>query len=145
MAMGEEVTLTVRARSPYSVPVQFHLPAHDGFAGLASHDVTDVAATGAAGPLRTTTREPHLRADRAGTLVIGRIRARQGGVEVATDPIGVTVDSGAPGVLAGLSPIARALLDAAPPPRDPDRVSLSIVVPAETVTAGEQADVAASP
>jgi len=65
-------------------------------------------------------------------------------VEVSTDPIAVTVDSGAPGVFAGLSPIARALLDAAPPPRDPDRVSLSIVVPSDTVTVGEQVDVVAA-
>jgi len=144
VAMGEELTLTVRARSRSSVAVQFQLPTLDGFAVLASHDVTDVAVSGAAGPLRTTTRELRLRADRAGTLVIGRISARQGSVEVSTDPIAVTVDSGAPGVFAGLSPIARALLDAAPPPRDPDRVSLSIVVPSDTVTVGEQVDVVAA-
>ncbi|HXI33832.1 MAG TPA: BatD family protein [Gemmatimonadales bacterium] len=144
VAMGEELTLTVRARSRSSVPVQFQLPTLDGFSVLASHDVTDVAVSGAAGPLRTTTRELRLRADHAGTLVIGRIRARQGTLEMSTDPIGVTVDSGAPGVLAGLSPIARALLDAAPPPRDPDRVSLSIVVPSDTVTVGEQVDVVAA-
>ena len=144
MAMGEQLTLTVRARTRSAVPVQFQLPTLDGFSVLASHDVTDVAVTGAGGPQRTTTRELTLRADHAGTLVIGRIRARQGAVEVSTDPIGVTVDSGAPGVLAGLSPIARALLDAAPPPRDPERVSLSIVVPSDTVSVGEQVDVVAA-
>ena len=144
VALGEELTLTVRARTRSDLPVQFQLPALDGFSVLSSHDVTDVSVTGAAGPLRTTVRELRLRTDRAGTLVIGRIRVRQGTVEMATDPIAVTVDSGAPGVLAGLSPIARTLLDAAPPPRDPDHVSLSIVVPADTVTVGQQVDVVAA-
>ncbi len=144
VALGEELTLTVRARTRSAVPLQFELPALDGFSVLSAHDVTDVSVTGAAGPLRTTVRELRLRADRAGTLVIGRIRARQGAVEMSTAPIAVTVDSGAPGVLAGLSPIARTLLDAAPPPRDPDRVSLSIVVPADTVTVGQQVDVVAA-
>ena len=106
VAMGEELTLTVRARSRSSIPVQFQLPALDGFAVLASHDGTDVAVSGAGGPLRTTTRALRLRADRAGTLVIGRIRARQGGVEVSTDPIGVTVDSGAPASNASASSAA---------------------------------------
>ena len=72
VALGEELTLTVRARTRSSVPVQFQLPTLDGFAVLASHDVTDVSITGTAGPLRTTTRELRLRADRAGTLVIAR-------------------------------------------------------------------------
>src|SRR5258708_12612287 len=103
MAMGEEVTLTVRARSRSSVPVQFQLPTLDGFAVLASHDVTDVAVTGAAGPLRTTTRELHLRADRAGTLVIARIRPRPGTTAMMTHPICVTPHPASP----------------SPPPRPP--------------------------
>src|SRR5207244_256870 len=82
--------------------------------------------------------ELQLRATKVGTLLIGAVHARQGRVIVATDPIVVTVDSGAAGGPPALTPLARALVDAAPPPERTDRVALTVVVPTDTVLAGQQ-------
>src|SRR6266705_1210838 len=94
--------------------------------------------------VRTTVRELQLRATKVGTLLIGAVHARQGRVLVATDPIVVTVDSGAAGGPPALTPLARALVDAAPPPERTDRVALTVVVPTDTVLAGQQLDVVAT-
>src|SRR5579859_1424920 len=146
--VGEELTLTVRARTRTADPVQIVLPALNGFAIVGSRDMTEVAINGgtAGGSIRTTIRELQLRAQQAGALLIGPVRARQGAGVVSTDPILVTVDSAADRSALTLSPLARSLLESARPPvsRRADRVALSMLVPSDTVFAGQQVDLIAA-
>jgi len=144
LTAGEELRLTVRARSRTAEPVTVVLPALTGFAITGSREVTEVTIEGLGAPVRTTTRELALRAQRPGTLVIGPVRVRQGGHEVATAPITVTVDSAAVGLATALSPIARGLLDAAPPPARNDQVAVTVIVPGDSVLVGQQVDVIAA-
>ena len=144
LTAGEELHLTVRARSRTAEPVTVVLPALTGFAITGSREVTEVTIEGLGAPVRTTTRELALRAQRPGTLVIGPVRVRQGGHEVATAPITVTVDSAAVGLATALSPIARGLLDAAPPPARNDQVAVTVIVPGDSVLVGQQVDVIAA-
>ena len=57
LATGEELTLTVRARTRSAEPVGLTLPALTGFAIVGSREVTEVSLEGTLGPTRTTTRE----------------------------------------------------------------------------------------
>ena len=146
LRVGEELMLTVRARTRSTDPVEIMLPTLNGFAIVGSRDMTEVAITGGAGSIRTTVRELQLRAQQAGALLIGPVRAKQGASVVSTDPILVTVDSAADRSTVALSPLARSLLETAPPPvsRRPDRVALTILVPSDTVFAGQQVDLIAA-
>src|SRR5436309_5682276 len=84
---GEELTLTIRARSRSAEPVALTLPGLTGFTIVASRDVTEVTLEGVGGPVRTMTREVRLKTQRPGTLVIGPVRVRQGLREIATPPL----------------------------------------------------------
>jgi hypothetical protein len=139
---GEELTLTIRARSRATDPVEIMVPSLNGFAVVGTRDMTEVSFNGASGSIRTTVRELQLRAQQPGALLIGPVRARQGVSIVATDPILVTVDSAADRTASTLSPLARSLLESTPPPvsRRADRVALTMLVPSDTVYAGEQVD-----
>ncbi|HVH10883.1 MAG TPA: BatD family protein [Gemmatimonadales bacterium] len=141
---GDEVTLTVRARTRSADPVTFVLPALTGFTIVGSREVSDVTLEVLGGPVRSTTRELELRTERPGALVIGPVRVRYGGHEVATARLTVTVDSATPRLASALSPIARRLLDAARPPRDDDRVALTVILPGESILVGQQLDVIAA-
>ncbi|HUL03101.1 MAG TPA: BatD family protein [Gemmatimonadales bacterium] len=141
LTVGDALVLTVRARTRSSEPVTFTMPSFAGFAIVGTREITDVSVgvvPGAAA--RTTVRQLTLRAERAGGLVIGAVRARQGNLVLATEPITITVDR-ATGAAAVLTPPARALLDAAPPPASGDQVALTVLVPADTVLAGQQLDI----
>src|SRR5207249_6290335 len=98
------------------------------------------------GSIRTTVRELTLRAQQPGALLIGPVRARQGGSIVATDPILITVDSAADRMTSTLSPLARSLLEATPAPvsRRADKVALTMLVPSDTLIAGQQVDLIAA-
>jgi len=146
LRVGEELTLTIRARSRAADPVEIMLPPLTGFAIVGSRDMTEVAIGGASGSVRTTVRELQLRAQQPGALLIGPVRARQGVSVVATDPILVTVDSAADRTATTLSPLARSLLESTPPPvsRRADRVALTMLVPSDTVYTGEQVDLIAA-
>lgn len=144
VAAGEEVTLTVRARTRSAEPVTVVLPALAGFAILGSREVTEVAVAGTGAPVRTVTRELQLRAERPGALVIGPVRIRQGDAEVATAPLVVTVDSSAAARADLVSPLARRLVETAPPPPRGDQVALTLVVPSDSVLLGQQLDVVAA-
>lgn len=150
LTVGDELMLTVRARTRSAEPIELTLPPLNGFAIVGSRDLTEVAMSGTAGSVRTTVRELQLRAEQPGALLIGPVRARQGQSVVATDPILVTVDSASNRVAAALSPLARALLESAPPPapaqssRRADRVALTMLVPSDTVLAGQQVDLIAA-
>lgn len=147
LRVGEELLLTVRARTRTADQVEIILPPLTGFAVVGSRDMTEVAFSGGTGggSLRTTVRELQLRAQQAGALLIGPVRARQGASVVSTDPILITVDSAANRAALSLSPLARALLESTPPPasRRADRVALTIMVPSDTVFAGQQVDLIA--
>src|SRR5438445_467988 len=141
---GEELTLTIRARSRSAEPVALTLPGLTGFTIVASREVTEVTLEGVGGPVRTMTREVRLSTQRPGTLVIGPVRVRQGLREIATPPLTVTVDSAAAGLATAVSPIARRLIEAAPPPAHNDRVALSLILPGDSVLVGQQLDVIAA-
>src|SRR5204862_2060838 len=146
LRVGEQLLLTIRARSRAADPVQIMLPTLNGFAIEGSRDMTEVAFSGAGGSIRTTVRELQLRAQQPGALLIGPVRARQGQSVVATDPILITVDSAANQIAVALSPLARALLETTPAPlsRRADRVALTMLVPSDTVYAGQQVDLIAA-
>src|SRR6267378_1448289 len=141
---GEELTLTIRARSRSADPVAVALPGLTGFTIVGSREVTEVALEEVGGPVRTITRELRLKTQRPGTLVIGPVRVRQGARETATPPLTVTVDSAATGLATAVSPIARRLIAAAPPPAHNDRVVLSLILPGDSVLVGQQLDVIAA-
>ena len=141
LTVGEALVLTIRTRTRATQPLTFTLPPLAGFAIVATHEVTDVSVGAGTGDmLRTTVRQLTLRADRAGRLVIGAVRAQQGRTTATTPPIAVTVDS-AVGRAASLSPLARTLLDAALPPARDDQVALTVVVPRDSVPVGRQFDI----
>ncbi len=141
---GEELTLTVEARTRSAEPVVVTLPALSGFTIAGSREVTEVTVEGVGSPVRTTTRQLQLRAQRPGTLVIGPVRVRQGRREVATPSLTVTVDTAAAGLATVLSPIARGMIVAAAPPAQSDRVALTVLIPGDTVLVGQQVDVVAA-
>ena len=146
LRVGEELMLTVRARTRSTDPVEIMLPTLNGFAIVGSRDMTEVAISGGAGSMRTTVRELQLRAQQPGALLIGPVRAKQGASVVSTDPILVTVDSAADRSTVALSPLARSLLETAPPPlsRRSDRVALTMLVPSDSVFTGQQVDLIAA-
>ncbi|MGH7671698.1 MAG: BatD family protein, partial [Gemmatimonadales bacterium] len=150
LMVGEEVTLTVQARSRSAESFQIVLPPLAGFAIVGSRDLTEVSTSGTAGPMRTTMRELKLRAEQPGALLIGPVRVRQGASATSTYPILISVDSTTTGVATALSPLARALLETAPSPPLPqpsgrdDQVALTIIVPDDTVLVGQQVDLIAA-
>src|SRR4051812_11339461 len=147
LTVGEELMLTVRARSRSADAVEIVLPTLTGFAVVGSRDMTEVAfgGTTGGGSIRTTVRELQLRAQQPGALLIGPVRARQGQSVVSTDPILITVDSAPNRTRMSLSPLARALLENTPAPLShrADRVALTMLVPSDTVYMGQQVDVIA--
>ena len=144
LAAGEELLLTIRARTRSAEPLRVVLPALTGFAIVGSHEVTAVTIAGLGAPVRLTTRELELRAGRPGALAIGPVRVRQGGREAATAPIFVTVDSARTTLTTALSPIARGLLEGARPPGRNDRVELTVIIPGDSALVGQQLDVIAA-
>src|SRR5438093_10975644 len=83
---GEELTLTIRARSRSAEPVAVALPGLSGFIIVGSRDVTEVTLEAVGGPVRTMTREVRPKTQRPGTLVIGPVRVRQGPRGIARPP-----------------------------------------------------------
>jgi len=144
VAAGEDLTLTIRARTRSAEPIGVVLPGLTGFTIVGSREVSEVTIEGVGGPVRTTTRELQLRAGRPGTLVIGPVRVHQGNREVATDAVTVTVDSAAAVLGPAFSPSARRLVEAAREPARNDRVALSVILPGDSVLVGQQLDVVAA-
>jgi hypothetical protein len=144
LAVGEELMLTVRARTRSTDALEIALPPLAGFAIVGSRDLTEVAMSGTAGPVRTTVRELQLRAEQAGAILIGPVHVRQGESAVSTEPILITVDAAPAGVATALSPLVRSLLESAQPPRRADDVALTVIVPDDTVWVGQQVDLIAA-
>ncbi len=144
VAAGEDLTLTIRARTRSPEAIGVVLPGLTGFTIVGSREVSEVTIEGVGGPVRTTTRELQLRAARPGTLVIGPVRVHQGSREVATSPVTVTVDSADAVLATAFSPSARRLVEAAREPARNDRVALSLILPGDSVLVGQQLDVIAA-
>jgi hypothetical protein len=144
LTVGEELVLTVRARTRSAEALDIALPPLAGFAIVGSRDLTEVSMSGTAGAIRTTVRELQLRAEQPGALLIGPVRARQGASDVSTEPILITVDSAAAGAATMLSPLVRHLLETATPPRRTDDVALTVIIPDDTVFVGQQVDLIAA-
>jgi hypothetical protein len=146
LRVGEVLQLTVRAQTRTADQVDIMLPPLSGFAVVGSRDMTEVAFSGGTSSIRTTVRELQLRAQQPGALLIGPVRALQGGSVVATDPILITVDSAADRAAISMSPLVRGLLESTPPPvsRRTDHVALTMLVPSDTVFAGQQVDLIAA-
>jgi len=142
LRVGDQLILTIQARTRSADRLTLALPAMAGFAMVGSRDATQVSFGGAGGGERVTVRELVLRAERPGTLVIGSIVAVQGSWKARTAPIAITVDSS--GLSASVSPITRSLLAAAPPPARTDQVSLTLVASQDTAWPGAQVDVVAA-
>src|SRR4029077_1004055 len=143
---GDNLLLTIRARSRSAAAVTVALPALTGFTVVGSREVTEVTLEALGGPVRTTTRELELRAQHPGALVIGPVRVEQDGRRVTTAALTVTVDSASVGLATAVSPIARRLIDAAPPPAAGDKaehVALTVLLPGDSVLVGQQLDVIA--
>ncbi len=142
---GESLLLTVRARSRSPQPVTLTLPALTGFTVVGSREITEVTLETLGGPVRITTRELELRAQRPGALVIGPVRVQQGDRAVTSAALTVTVDSAAPGLATAVSPIARRLIESGQPPAEDgsDHVVLNVILPADSVLVGQQLDVVA--
>ena len=144
LAAGEDLTLTIRARTRSPEPIGVVLPGLTGFTIVGSREVSEVTIEGVGGPVRTTTRELQLRAGRPGTLVIGPVRVHQGNREVTTSSVTVTVDSADAVLATAFSPSARRLVDAAREPKRNDRVAVSVILPGDSVLVGQQLDVIAA-
>jgi len=143
---GDNLLLTIRARTRSAAPVTLALPALTGFTVVGSREVTEVTLEALGGPVRTTTRELELRAQRPGALVIGPVRVEQVGRRVTTAALTVTVDSARVGLATAVSPIARRLMETATPPppvEQGERVALSVLLPGDSVLVGQQLDVIA--
>src|SRR6266576_1026709 len=92
VAAGDNLLLTIRARTRSAAPVTLALPALTGFTVVGSREVTEVTLEALGGPVRTTTRELELRAQRPGALVIGPVRVEQNGRRVDTVLVGQQLD-----------------------------------------------------
>jgi hypothetical protein len=139
VALGGELTLTVRARSRSAGTVEIALPSIAGFAVTGSREAAEVSYGGGL-PTYATMRSVTLRAERIGQLVIGPVIARQGAARVQTDPVLVVVDSAPDGAPAALGEVARALVAAAPI-RGGGQAAVSVLVSSDTVLVGQQLDV----
>lgn len=142
LSIGEQLTLTIQVRAETSDIPRFELPALAGFAVLGTREATQVTLQGGTiqGVARSAERSLTLRAERAGTLIIGPVRVAVGREVAVTNPIRIVVDSGAfPATV--LSPVGRALLTGARPPPRADVVTASVIVPADSVRVGTQVDV----
>jgi hypothetical protein len=144
LRVGEELMLTVRARALSADPVRITIPPLGGFALVGSRELTEVSIGAGGTRVRTTIRELRLRAEWPGRRVIAAIRVGQGTRVVEVAPLTVQVDSALAGAAAGLSPVARALLDTTPPPDSAQRVTVSVLIPRRPVLAGQQVDLVAA-
>ena len=144
LRVGEELLLTIRARALAADPVRITIPPLGGFAMVGSRELTEVSIGPGGTRVRTTVRELRLRAEWPGRRVIAPIRVAQGARVVEVAPLVVQVDSALAGAAAGLSPVARALLDTTPPPDSTHRVTVSVLVPTRPVLAGQQVDLVAA-
>jgi tetratricopeptide (TPR) repeat protein len=139
VAVGEEIRLTIRARSPSDAPLEVRLGSLDGFVIIGRTEATSVTRDPDVSRLKTI--DIQLRAARAGKWKLGPFQARQDDELAQVDPLTVEVtETGSAAVAAALNPRIRFLLERARPPNKPGEVGLSILLSNDLVTVGEQVD-----
>ena len=139
IAVGEELVYTVRAVSHSSEPMDLSITPVNGFEIVSRSERTEVSFSG--GPTRTTVVEMRLRALRPGRWQIGPARAVQGREIAEAAALVVDVDPNPATAATALNPRLRGLLERAPaPPRG--KAAVALLVSADTVSVGEQVDVA---
>jgi hypothetical protein len=139
VAVGEEIRLTIRARSPSDAPLEVRLGSLDGFVIIGRTEATSVTRDPDVSRLKTI--DIQLRAARAGKWKLGPFQARQDDELAQVDPLTVEVtETGSAAVAAALNPRIRSLLERARPPNKPGEVGLSILLSNDSVTVGEQVD-----
>ncbi|HEX5004171.1 MAG TPA: BatD family protein [Gemmatimonadales bacterium] len=140
VAVGEEVLLTVRARSNSALPIELRIGAADGFIVVSRTEGTSVSPDAAVS--RTKTLELRLRAIRSGQWKFGPFQARQGDTVAEVGALTVRVtDTGSAAVAAQINPRIRRLLEQARPPTARGTVGLSLLVSTPSATIGEQVDI----
>jgi len=140
VAVGEEIVLTIRARSASAAPIEIRLGPTDGFVVVSRTEATSVDP---ASPVpRSKTIELRLRAIRAGSWTFGPFHARQGDTIAEVPQLTVRVtDAGSAAVAAQVNPRIGQLLARAKPPSAPGTVGLSLLVSSPTAVVGEQVDI----
>ncbi|HET9293597.1 MAG TPA: hypothetical protein VFO06_04825 [Gemmatimonadales bacterium] len=139
VAVGEEIRLTIRARSPSDSPMEIRLGSLDGFVIIGRTEATSVTRDPDVSRLKTI--DIQLRAARAGKWRLGPFQARQDDEIAQVDALPVDVtETGSAAVAATLNPRIKALLERARPPNRPGEVGLSILLSNESVMVGEQVD-----
>jgi len=135
VAVGEQITYTVRAILDGDAPVRTMLPPFTGFVVVGRAERKDVAGDGAVLVL-----ELRLRADRIGEWMVGPVQVVQGVASVLSPEIQVAVvEPGDPRRVSSLSPRVLRVLNDAPPPARGD-VAVTLLTSADSVTVGEQVD-----
>lgn len=143
VTIGEQLTLTIQIRTEASDIPRIELPSLAGFGVVGTREATEVTLQGGGiqGVARSVARSLTLRAERAGTLTIGPVRAVLGKLSAATKPITIVVDNAAAFPTTALSPTGRAMLQEARPPSRLDVVTATVIVPTDSVRVGTQLDV----
>ncbi len=138
IAVGEELTYTLRAVSRSPAPMQVTLAPFNGLEIVARSERTEVGLGGDV--TRTTLVEIRLRAVRPGRWELGPARAVQGRDTVEAEPIVVDVTATRAATASALSPRLRGLIDRATPPPSGDP-AVDLLVSTDTARVGEQVDV----
>jgi hypothetical protein len=139
IAVGEHVTLTVRAVSRSTAAFRADLPSYDGFALVEQRERTDVVPSGRE-VARAYTLELELRAEQVGTWTIGSVRVEQGTSSAFTTAATVVVTNASGGGAVGLESDLLAVIGRVPLPRY-GGPSVFIVPSAEQLYAGDQLNV----
>jgi hypothetical protein len=135
VAVGEEITYTVRAILDGDASLRTMLPAFNGFILVGRAERREDA-----GEATVFVLELRLRADRIGEWVVGPVRIDQGVTSVLSPEIQVAVvEPGDARRISALSPRVLRVLNNAPPPARGD-VAVTLLASADSVAVGEQVD-----
>ena len=138
LAVGEELTYTLRAVSHSPAPTHVTIDPFTGLELVARSESTELAFGDPS--TRTTILEIRLRAVRPGRWGVGPARAVQGRDTVEAAAIVVDVSANRAAVATTLTPRLRRLLEHATPPTG-GQPGIDLVVSSDTARVGEQVDV----
>lgn len=136
VAVGEELTFTVYARTEGPGAVTLITPSFDGFDVVQRSERREVGLSGA----RSQVWEFRLKARTLGHYTLGPVQVVQGGVIAQAPGVEVEVLADGAGIAAQLNSRVRDLLIAAPPPRDTGP-AVTVILSGEQVLVGQQVDV----
>ena len=138
VAVGEELTYTVRAVSHSPVPTHVSIEPFTGLELVGRSESTELAFGDPS--TRTTILEIRLRAVRPGRWRVGPARAVQGRDTVEAAAIVVDVSANRAAVATTLTPRLRHMLERAAPPSG-GQPGIDLLVSSDTARVGEQVDV----